>query len=137
MPTASSTTQRGSRCPPVHNHQFGASGGGPIKKDKTFFFGSWERYTHRVGLPVLFFVPTAAELDGNFSAPGGKQIYDPLTTCGLSGTPACAAGQPTRTAFPGNIIPPSRIDSFECNMVNKIKILAAAQHQPARRKLHQ
>ena len=114
----------GQPVPAVHNHQFGATVGGPVKKDKTFFFGSWERFTHRVGLPVLFFVPTPAELNGDFSAPGEKRIYDPLTTCGLSGTPACAPGAPTRAPFPGNIIPLSRIDSFESNMVHTIKFLA-------------
>lgn len=114
----------GQPVPTVHNHQFGASAGGAIKKDKTFFFGSWERFTHRVGLPVLFFVPTAAQLNGDFSGPGQKTIYDPLTTCGLSGTPVCAPGSPTRTPFAGNIIPPSRIDSFENNMAHTIKFLA-------------
>jgi hypothetical protein len=114
----------GQPVPPVHNNQFGATAGGPIKKEKTFFFFSWERFTHRVGLPILFFVPTAAELNGDFSAPGEKKIYDPTTTCGLSGTPACAPGAPTRTQFPNNIIPQSRIDSFEYNMVHKIGFLA-------------
>jgi hypothetical protein len=114
----------GQPVPPMHNHQFGTTLGGPVKKDKTFFFFSWERFTHRVGLPVLFFVPTPAELNGDFSAPGEKKIYDPLTTCGLSGTPACATGQSTRSPFPNNIIPQSRIDSFEYNMIHTVKILA-------------
>ena len=114
----------GQPVPTVHNHQYGASLGGPIKKDKTFFFFSWERFSHRVGLPILFFVPTTAELAGNFTAPGEKTIYDPYTTCGLSGAPACAAGAPTRLPFAGNIIPQSRIDSFAYNLIHTVGILA-------------
>src|SRR5258708_5221611 len=37
---------------PFNQHQFGATLGGPVKRDKTFAFFSWERYTHRQGLPV-------------------------------------------------------------------------------------
>ncbi|PWU00447.1 MAG: TonB-dependent receptor [Terriglobia bacterium] len=107
---------------PFKQHQFGGTVGGPVRKDKTFFFFSYERYTHRQGLPLLFFVPTPAQLAGNFAS--GKTIYDPLTTCGLSGTPACAPGAPTRTPFSNNIIPATRIDSFADAMINKIKILA-------------
>jgi hypothetical protein len=107
---------------PFNQHQFGVTAGGPVKREKTFFFFSWERYTHRQGLPLLFFVPTTEQLKGNFA--GGRTIYDPRTSCGLSGTPACAAGQAARQPFPNNIIPATRIDSFADALINKIKIMA-------------
>ena len=67
-----------------------------------------------------------------FGASAGVRIYDPVTTCGRSGTPACAAGAPPRTPFPDNRIPSSRIDSFESNMVHTIKFLALPNtHQSA------
>lgn len=48
--------------------------------------------------------------DGDFSAL--PAIYDPLTTCGITGAPACPPGQTTvRRQFPGNQIPLSRLDT--------------------------
>jgi outer membrane receptor for ferrienterochelin and colicin len=49
-------------------NQFGASAGGPIRKDKTFFFGSFEAARQREGVVFLTKVPTAAERRGDFSA---------------------------------------------------------------------
>jgi len=50
-------------------NQFGASAGGPIVKDRTFFFGDYEGYRSVAGLPpVTTRVPTAAERLGDFSA---------------------------------------------------------------------
>jgi Carboxypeptidase regulatory-like domain len=57
---------------------YGASIGGPIRKDKTFFFGTFERYTQTdftLGGPSAF-VPTADMLNGNFSALLGPAITD-------------------------------------------------------------
>ena len=48
-------------------NQFGASIGGPIRKDRTFFFGNYEGYRRRAGSPSITTVPTALERDGDFS----------------------------------------------------------------------
>lgn len=74
--------------PPLHRNQFGVSLGGPIKKNKAFFFGNYEGFRETEGLTRTADVPTAAEKQGNLSALGGV-INDPAT------------GQP----FTGNIIP--------------------------------
>ena len=51
-----------------HQNQFGANGGGPILKNKVFFFGAYQGYRQTNGQPVTVTVPTAAELTGDFSA---------------------------------------------------------------------
>jgi outer membrane receptor protein involved in Fe transport len=55
------------RAPLVQN-QFGATIGGPIRKDKTFFFFGWEREVIRTTASVTSTVPTTAELGGDFRA---------------------------------------------------------------------
>jgi hypothetical protein len=94
--------------PPFVQNQFGGSLGGPILKDKLFFFGNYEGYRNREGVPFLRTVPTPAMRNGDFSGISTK-IYDPLTQCGAYGNPACVSGQPQRQQFPGNIIPANRI----------------------------
>ncbi|HXY39151.1 MAG TPA: carboxypeptidase-like regulatory domain-containing protein, partial [Vicinamibacteria bacterium] len=77
----------------------GATLGGPILKDKLFFFASWEgHYTTTPETDVLS-VPTAAMRAGDFSA-FGTTIYDPAT-----GNPDGSG----KTPFPNNIIPANRI----------------------------
>lgn len=89
-------------------HQFGGNLGGPILKNKWFFFGDYEGL--RQGYPVTETdtVPTALQRQGNFSqtyASNGSliTIYDPASVVTL------ASGVRQRTAFLGNIIPPSRL----------------------------
>jgi hypothetical protein len=94
-----------STIPPLKRNQFGATFGGPIKKDKIFFFGDYEGGRTRQGSTFNSVVPTAASLNGDFT--GGRPIFDPLTTALSSTTP----GQFTRTAFAGNAIPANRIAS--------------------------
>src|SRR5215469_6578030 len=53
------------------NNQFGASAGGPFKRDKTFWFASYEGQRENVGLPTLGRVPTQAELNAAIAANGG------------------------------------------------------------------
>ena len=51
---------------PLKQNQFGATFGGPIVKDKTFFFGYYEGFRNRQGESVPATVPSAAERQGNF-----------------------------------------------------------------------
>ena len=63
--------------PPLIQNQFGGTIGGPVRKDKTLFFFGFEREVVKTGTPVNnYTVPTAAELGGDFSAPGLPKIYD-------------------------------------------------------------
>lgn len=56
--------------PPYKQNQFGASFGGPIQKDKTFFFIDYEGVRIRKSQTQLFNVPTALERTGNFTGSG-------------------------------------------------------------------
>ncbi|MFL6416936.1 MAG: carboxypeptidase regulatory-like domain-containing protein, partial [Bryobacteraceae bacterium] len=101
--------------PAFKQNQFGATLGGPIKKDKLFFFFGYEGYRQRQEQLFLNTVPTAAMLKGDFSnyrnASGGViPIYDPLTQCGQFNNAACGTSAVQRLPFPGNVIPASRIN---------------------------
>ena len=61
---------------PLIQNQFGGTFGGPIVKDKTFFFFGFEREVLKTGTLVTNTVPTPAELAGDFTAPGLPAIYD-------------------------------------------------------------
>jgi hypothetical protein len=112
-PTGPEITNPASQVPYLRYDQFGASVGGPIIKNKLFFFFDIDRIVNNTvtnnGTNNYLTVPTAAMEHGDFT--GMYPIYDPLTTTCPSGPPTCAAVGPlARTQFPGNIIPPSRID---------------------------
>src|SRR6204780_708727 len=74
---------------PLKQNQFGATFGGPILKDKTFFFGYYEGFRNRQGETVPATVPSAAERQGNFAEectdPPGATID---ATTGLCSNPA-------------------------------------------------
>jgi len=97
-----STLQRA----PFHRNQFGGTIGGPIKKDKTFFFFSYSglRQTTSTFLNGAV-VPTALERAGNFSASGTKPV-DPAT------------GQVFVCNGVTGVICPNRLDSVAMKIIN-------------------
>lgn len=78
---------------PRRYNVFGATIGGPIRRDRTHFFFSYEGTRRRDGVTRILNVPTAQEVRGDFSQSPGILI-DPLT----------------REPFPGNRIPENRLD---------------------------
>jgi len=85
---------------PLHQNQYGVNLGGPIYRNKAFFFFSWEHESLISASPINATVPVTAELNGDFS--GDPQIiYDPTT----------------HAPFPGNKIPQQRIDATALKIV--------------------
>jgi len=80
---------------PLHRNQYGATLGGPIRKDKDFFFLYYEGQRDSQGQTQAAIVPTAAERTGNFSG-----LTDPST-----GQPAPLINEFTGQPFPNNQIP--------------------------------
>ena len=87
------------KAPNLRRNQFGGVLGGPVRKDKTFFFFSYDGTRLRQANVSTNRIPTPAQLSGDLSSLG-KTIIDPL-----SGVP-----------FPGAIIPANRIDPLSKNM---------------------
>src|ERR1041385_2851495 len=58
----------GSEPEPLKQNQFGGSIGGPVRRDKTFFFGFYEGFRNRQGDSFISTVPSLAERQGDFSA---------------------------------------------------------------------
>ncbi|HWQ57312.1 MAG TPA: carboxypeptidase regulatory-like domain-containing protein [Bryobacteraceae bacterium] len=89
--------------PPLRRNQFGGTLGGPIRKDRTFFFGSYSGLRQRQQqFKNAAIVPTAAERLGDFSASARKPT-DPVT----------------RQPFPNNVIPAERIDPTAKNILDR------------------
>ena len=86
---------------PYHVNQFGFDFGGPILKDKLFYFVNYEGYRRTSSNVQNATTPTAAMFSGDFTGTG-VTVYDPLTYSSTTGQ---------RQPFPGNKIPDSRISS--------------------------
>lgn len=101
---------------PLHQNQYGFNLGGPIKKNKLFFFFGFERETVTSGGLDTFTVPTAAQRNGDFSAfttaamnsqnPTGQILYNPAT-----GAPYACNGQV-------NVICPTLLDTTAQKILN-------------------
>jgi len=125
--------------PLFHRNQFGATIGGPIWKNKTFFFGYYEGLRSATPTTIQGVVPTAAQLQGDFSAQLGAQIAtdalgrpilagqitDPYSTRTVTagqvdpvtGLTAVTSGF-VRDPFAGNIVPQARWDAVAANIAN-------------------
>lgn len=95
---------------PFRYNQYGVSAGGPVIRDRTFFFGNWEQYNYVRSEPRIGTFPTVLQRAGDFSDlldTSGRLIplYDPATTrANPNGTGF------VRDQFPGNRIPANRLD---------------------------
>jgi hypothetical protein len=113
----------GKPLPKAKWQQFGGTIGGPIIKDKLFFFGDYQGTRQTSGISSQFSIPTALVQSScnpatnttgfcdlsEYSAPdsgvsGGGQAYDPASCL-----PNCPLDGSGRTAFDGNLIPIDRI----------------------------
>jgi hypothetical protein len=120
--------------PPWTQNQYGFQFGGPVIKDKTFFYVSWEQYRQRTGSPFTTTVPQPAMLTGDFSslctdsvAQGGAggtlgangqcsvaggQIFDPYSVNAATGVRQTPYGlDPNNTSCAGNCIPSSEFST--------------------------
>ncbi|MDQ6700830.1 MAG: TonB-dependent receptor, partial [Acidobacteriota bacterium] len=78
--------------PEFRRNQYGLTVGGPVRKNKTFFFADWQGTRLRTGITRQSVVPTIAQRNGVFTA----AVYDPATS--------------PRVAFANHAIPASRFD---------------------------
>ena len=105
--------------PKTINNITGGTLGGPVVRNKLFYFVSYERTMQRNGVTGNFHVPPADVRTGDFSRYLAlTTIYDPLT-----GNPDGSGRQP----FSGNIVPGNRISSIIAN----IQKLAPLPNQPS------
>src|ERR1700733_208316 len=126
--------------PAFHRNQYGATIGGPIRKNKTYFFAYYEGLKQATPATFVGTVPTSAERTGDFSAllgpPTGQTdalgrpilsgaIYNPFSTRPITagaidpttGLVATQTGY-IRDPFPGNIIPPALMDKIASSIAS-------------------
>jgi hypothetical protein len=88
--------------PRYQRNQFGVSLGGPIRKNRTFWFADYEGRRVREGITRVTNVPTALERRGDFSQSKLPYIIDPFT----------------QFPFPGNVIPANRLHPIGAAIAN-------------------
>ena len=94
--------------PEYRRNQYGLTVGGPIRKNKTFFFADWQGTRLRTGITRQSVVPTVAQHNGVFTG----TIYDPASS--------------PRTAFANNTIPASQFDPLALQVLQHYPLPNAA-----------
>lgn len=87
---------------PFHRNQFGGAVGGPVLRNRLFFFGHYEGRRQVLSNTAKATVPSTKMFNGDFSELS-TTIYDPATFDASTGK---------RQAFPGNVIPLGRINDM-------------------------
>ena len=106
--------------PEYRRNQFGGTLGGPLDRDRTFFFVDYQGQRQGTGRTVISTVPTLLQRQGIFTEPiAGRVpvIYDPTTT--VPGTLA-------RTPFPANAIPADRVDPVAAALLQRYPLPTSA-----------
>jgi hypothetical protein len=99
---------------PLKQNQFGATMGGPIKKDKTFFFGFYEGFRNRQGETELTTVPSLKQRSGDFS-----ELCPEGFTAGFCNNPAHQLFNAFANApYPNNQLPQNQINSISQNLLS-------------------
>src|SRR5207244_36399 len=80
--------------PEFRRNQYGFAVGGPVQRNRTFYFVDWQGTRLRTGVTRISTVPTLTQRQGVFTTP----IYDPSTS--------------PRTPFPSNTVPSNRWDAI-------------------------
>jgi hypothetical protein len=98
--------------PPFHQNLYGGTVGGPIFKDKLFFFLSYQGYRNKTGSTVQTPVPTSAEVAGNFGAGAFSTNPIPFDIAGC-----VADGVNTwASCFPDGVIPPTAYNAISAKL---------------------
>jgi hypothetical protein len=97
--------------PQLNRNTFGATVGGPIQHDKTFYFGSWESMRLRQGFTQNTTVPTPDFRKGDFSSLLKTDFSNP--------TPIVLYDWTTKQPFPNNIIPADRLNPLALRFMNE------------------
>jgi len=122
------TRMTGQAKPETYYRLWGGSLGGPVIRNRTFFWLSTEGYKTQTVANTVLLMPTALERRGDYSQSidsQGRQIriYDPSTTRPDPARP----GQFIRDPFPGNVIPSDRINPVSRNLVNLLPMPTAGR----------
>ncbi len=94
--------------PVFRRNQYGGVFGGPIQKNKTFFFLAWQGTRLSTGSTRVSTVPLSQERNGRFAS----AVFDPASTRRVN-------GQWLRDPFPGNIIPAERRDAIAAQLISR------------------
>lgn len=104
-------------------YDYGAGVGGPIRRNKLYFYSAWERYTFaNIGVGALAStVPTPAFLNGDFSALLNKNVVLGTDSAGQTVYAGAVVDPETGDVFPGNIIPSQRVSKVSQKIVDLYK----------------